>query len=166
MPINQAFLGEFDHEVISTRKTIERVPDDKFDWAPHDKSMKMGRLAQHVCEVPGWIKETMEKDSVDVAGFAPPPPPKNKRELLELFDKNAAAGRAALVAANDDSKWMATWTLKNGEQQIFSMPKVVVMRSFVFNHLVHHRAQLGVYLRLNNIPVPSVYGPSADEATF
>jgi uncharacterized damage-inducible protein DinB len=166
MPINQAFLGEFDHEIISTRTTLERVPLDKFNWAPHEKSMKMGRLAQHVGEMPGWIKDTIEKDSIDVAGFTPPALPQSTSELLAFFDKNVAAGRAALVAATDDSKWMATWSLKNGDQTILSMPKVVVMRSFVFNHIVHHRAQLGVYLRLNNIPVPSVYGPSADEQKF
>jgi uncharacterized damage-inducible protein DinB len=166
MPINQAFLGEFDHEMTSTRKTLERVPDDKFDWAPHPKSMKMGRLAQHVGEMVGWTKDTLEKDGVDVAGFQPPPPPKNTAEVLALFDKNVATARAALVAASDDSKWMANWTLSNGDQKLINMPKVAVMRAFVFNHIVHHRAQLGVYLRLNEIPVPSVYGPSADEKTF
>jgi uncharacterized damage-inducible protein DinB len=166
MPINQAFLGEFDHEMISTRQTIERVPEDKFDWAPHAKSMKLGRLAQHICEMPGWTKETLEKDSIDTANFTPPPPPKDRAELLALFDKNVASARAALLAANDDAKWMAPWTLSNGGTTIFSMPKVAVLRGFVFNHIVHHRAQLGVYLRLNDIPVPSVYGPSADEGKF
>jgi uncharacterized damage-inducible protein DinB len=114
----------------------------------------------------GWTKETLEKDGVDVAGFQPPAPPKTTSEVLALFDKNVAAARAALVAANDDSKWMTNWTLSNGDQKMFSMPKVVVMRAFVFNHIVHHRAQLGVYLRLNNIPVPAIYGPSADEVKF
>jgi uncharacterized damage-inducible protein DinB len=166
MPISQAFLGEFDHEMANTRKTLERVPLEKFDWVPHEKSMKMGALANHLTDMPGWIKSTLENDSIDVAGFVPEPPAKTTAELLARFDKNVAAGRAALVAATDDSKWMANWSLKNGDQVMFSMPKVVVMRGFVFNHNVHHRAQMGVYLRLNNIAVPSIYGPSADEGKF
>ena len=166
MPINQAFLGEFDMEMATTRKTLERVPENKFDWAPHAKSMKMGSLSQHIGEMVAWTKDTLEKDGVDVAGFQPPPPPKTTAEVLAQFDKNVAAARAALVAASDDAKWMQAWTLSNGDTKLLSMPKVVVMRAFVFNHIVHHRAQLGVYLRLNEIPVPSVYGPSADEQTF
>jgi uncharacterized damage-inducible protein DinB len=166
MPINQAFLGEFDHEMANTRKTLERVPDDKFDWAPHPKSMKMGRLAQHLAEMPGWTKDTLEKDGMDMAKFTPPPPPKNRAEVLELFDKNVASARAALVAASDDAKWMQPWTMSNAGATVFSMPKAVIVRGFIFNHNVHHRAQLGVYLRLNDIAVPSVYGPSADEGTF
>jgi uncharacterized damage-inducible protein DinB len=166
MPINQSFLGEFDMEMATTRKYLERVPENKFDWAPHSKSMKMGRLSQHIGEMVGWTKDTIEKDGVDFAGFEQPAPPKTTKEVLDQFDKNVAAARKALVGANDDSKWMTNWTLSNGDQKMFSMPKVVVMRAFVFNHLVHHRAQLGVYLRLNDVPVPATYGPSADENKF
>jgi uncharacterized damage-inducible protein DinB len=166
MPINQAFLGEFDHEMASTRKSLERIPEDKFGWAPHEKSMKMGRLAMHLAEMPGWTKETIEKSRVDVANYAGPKEPKTRAEVLALFDKNVAEARAALVAATDDANWMKTWEMVRGDQVIFSMPKAVVMRSFIFNHNVHHRAQLGVYLRLNNVPVPSIYGPSADEGTM
>lgn len=166
MPINQAFLSEFDHGMANTRKTLERVPFEKSDWAPHAKSMKMGALAQHLTDMPSWIKDTFAKDTMDMAGYTPAPPPKNKAELLERFDKHVAEGRAALVAATDDARWMAPWTMKNGDQVIFSMPRIVVMRSFVFNHNVHHRAQMGVYLRLNDIAVPSIYGPSADEGKF
>lgn len=169
MPINQALLGEFDHEMANTRKTLERVPDDKWDWAPHPKSMKMGALAKHLAEMPGWTVETLTKDSIDIAPDGKPmqtPPAKNRQEALALFDKNVAAARKALAAANDDAQWMKPWALLMTGKTIFSMPKVAVLRSFVLNHEIHHRAQLGVYLRLNNVPVPAIYGPSADENTF
>ncbi len=166
MPINQSFLGEFDHEMASTRKTLERVPEDKFDWAPHPKSMKMGQLAMHLAEMPSWTKETIEKDTIDISGYTGPPPIKSRKELLALFDKNVATARAALIAATDDANWMKTWSMMKGGKAVFTMPKVAVMRSFVFNHNVHHRAQLGVYLRLNNVPVPAIYGPSADEGSM
>ena len=169
MPINQALLGEFDHEMANTRKTLERVPDDKWDWAPHPKSMKMGALAKHLAEMPGWTVETLTKDSIDIAPDGKPmqtPPAKNRQEALALFDKNVAAARKALAAANDDAAWMKPWSLLMTGKTIFSLPKVAVVRGFVLNHEIHHRAQLGVYLRLNNIPVPAIYGPSADENTF
>jgi uncharacterized damage-inducible protein DinB len=166
MPINQAFLGEFDFEMASTRKTLERVPMDKLDWAPHAKSMKMGQLAMHLAEMPGWTGETLKKDTIDIGGYVPPAAPKSQAELLALFDKNVASARAALQGATDDSVWMKTWSMTKDGKTVFSMPKVAVLRSFIFNHNVHHRAQLGVYLRLNNVPVPSIYGPSADEGNF
>ncbi len=170
MPINQALLGEFDHEMANTRKTLERVPEDKFDWKPHAKSGSMIWLAGHVANIPGWAKETVERDELDImpggAPPTPPPAPKSRKELLELFDKNAAAGRAALAAANDDAHWMKPWTLLSSGKTVLTMPRVAVMRGFVMNHLIHHRAQLGVYLRLNDVPVPAIYGPSADEGTF
>jgi uncharacterized damage-inducible protein DinB len=170
MPINQAFLSEFDQEMASTRKALERVPEDKFAWKPHPKSGSMIWLAGHVVNIPGWAKETIQQDALDLApggkAPAPPPPPKTKKELLDLFDKNVAAGRAALAAAGDDAHWMKSWSLLSNGQTILSMPRVAVMRSFVMNHLVHHRAQLIVYLRLNDVPVPGMYGPSADETSF
>jgi len=166
MPMNQAFLGEFDHEMAGVRKTLERIPEDKFDWAPHPKSAKLGRLAQHLAEVPGWAKETLTLDELDFAGYEAPAPPKTRAEVLALFDKNVAAGRAAIAAANDDALFMKPWTLKNGSQVILSLPKVAVLRSFVFSHAIHHRAQMGVYLRMNDVPVPAIYGPSADEGNF
>ena len=169
MPINQALLGEFDHEMANTRKTLERVPEDKFDWAPHPKSMKMGALAKHLAEMPGWMVETLQKDALDIApaeGLTPAPPPRNRQEVLALFDKNVAAARKALAAANDDAHLMKPWTLQATGKTIFSLPRIAVLRGFVMNHGIHHRAQLGVYLRLNNVPVPAIYGPSADENTF
>ena len=169
MPINQALLGEFDYEMKGTRKALERVPENKFDWAPHAKSMKFGRLAQHIAQIPGWIKETIERDSFDVAPGGQPPAPEplhTTQELLTLFEKNVAAARKALAEATDDAHFMKTWTLLANGGPIFSMPRVQVLRGFVMNHMIHHRGQLTVYLRLNNVPVPSLYGPSADEGTF
>jgi len=169
MAINQSLLGEFDHEMATTRKTLERVPSDKFDYTPHTKSMKMGALSKHIAEMPGWIKETLEKDELDIApsgGQPPEPPVRTREEVLALFDKNVAAGRKALVAASDDAHFMKPWSLKASGQNLFTMPRIAVLRSFVMNHVIHHRAQLGVYLRLNDIPLPATYGPSADENKF
>ena len=161
MAISDALLPEFDHEMANTRKTLERVPEGKFDWKPHVKSATMGWLATHLAMLPGWAVMTMRSGSFDVGtpGAAAGPPSHN---ALELFDKNVAEARAAITAAKDE-QFLEPWSLLNNGQTIFTMPKVAVLRSFVMNHLIHHRAQLGVYLRLNDIPVPSIYGPSADE---
>lgn len=166
MPFNQVLLPEFEMEMEKTRRVLERAPLEKSDWAPHAKSMKLGRLAQHVAEIPGWLTATLQQDELVMDGYQQPPMPKTRAELLEMFDKNVAAGRAALAAATDDAAFRKTWSLKAGGKTLFSGPRGGVVRGFVFNHLVHHRAQLGVYLRLNDIPVPSIYGPSADENPF
>jgi len=169
MPLNQSLLGEYDHEMANTRKTLERVPEDKFEWAPHPKSMKLRNLAQHLAEMPGWVVETLQKDKLDIAPegqFVASEPVKSRKDLLALFDKNVAAGRKALVEATDDAQFMKPWALLATGKTLFSMPRIAVLRSFVMNHSIHHRAQLGVYLRLNNVPVPALYGPSADENTF
>ncbi len=169
MAIRDALLPEFDHEMIGTRKTLERVPEGKPDWKPHEKSMPMGRLAGHLAEIPGWAVETIERDSLDVrpAGAAPMQPNvmTSRKELLELFDRCAAKGRAAIAGASDEAL-MKPWTLLVGGQEIFTLPRVAVLRGFMMSHLIHHRAQLGVYLRLNNVAVPAIYGPSADEGGF
>ena len=169
MPMNQAFLPEFDHEMAITRKFLERVPEDKFDWAPHPKSMKMGDLASHLTHMPGWVASTFGQDVLDIAPdgkMMEMPKGRNRKELLAMFDKSVAEGRAALAKATDDSVWMKTWALQATGKTLFSMPRVAVVRTFVLSHSIHHRAQLGVYLRLNNVPVPATYGPSADEQTF
>jgi len=169
MPMNQAFLPEFDHEMAITRKFLERVPENKFDWAPHPKSMKLGDLASHLTHMPGWLQSTFAQDELDVApGGKQMPMPKagNRQELLAMFDKSVASGRAALVAATDDSAWMKPWALKANGQTLLSLPRAAVVRTFVISHVIHHRAQLGVYFRLNDVPVPSTYGPSADENKF
>jgi len=169
MSISEALLPEFDHEMANTRKTLERVPVDKFDFKPHEKSMPMGALSLHLAEMPGWVAETINKDSLDVAPVdAPPaerPQVKSSADLLALFDKNVATARDALTGVSDEHL-LKPWTLLGGGQEILTLPRVGVLRSFIMNHSIHHRAQLGVYLRLNDIPVPSIYGPSADEGGF
>ncbi|HZP34648.1 MAG TPA: DinB family protein [Candidatus Acidoferrales bacterium] len=167
MAINQALLGEFDHEMANTRKSLERVPDAKFDWKPHAKSMTMGKLAAHIAFIPHWGKLTLESANFDVnpAGGqqARPPELKTKAEVLAFFDKNVPEARAAIAAASDQAM-MTPWTLLNGGKTVFTLPRIGVLRAMIMNHMIHHRAQLGVYLRLNDVPVPSIYGPSADEA--
>ena len=166
MPMSQALLPEFDHEMANTRKALERAPEDKFGWKPHEKSMTLGRLATHVAELSGWVPTTLESESFDFAppGAAPfqPKTAGSRAELLEVFDKNVAVARAAIGAASD-AQWMAPWSLLQGGRTIFSMPRIAVLRSMVMNHTIHHRGQLAVYLRLNDVPVPALYGPSADE---
>jgi len=169
MALSAALLPEFDQEMANTRKTLERVPDSKFSWKPHEKSGAMGWLAGHVASIPGWLAFTIKQDSLDLAPggvqMQPPPPPRNNKELLAEFDKNVKEGRAVLAAASD-AELMKPWSLLNNGKVTMTLPKVAVVRGFVMNHLIHHRAQLGVYLRLNNIPVPAIYGPSADEGGF
>jgi uncharacterized damage-inducible protein DinB len=166
MPMSEALLKEFDHESKTTRRVLERVPTDKFDWTPHPRSMPMGKLAWHIVQMAVWIPGTLEKDFIDLSAPGDEDPdPTTVQELLAAFDKNAAAARAALAAAPDEIM-MNPWSLKSGEQVFFTLPKAAVLRSFVFNHIVHHRGQLTVYLRLNEIPVPSIYGPSADDQSF
>jgi uncharacterized damage-inducible protein DinB len=166
MAINQALLGEFDHEMANARKTIERVPDAKFDWKPHAKSFSMGALAGHIAFIPGWAKMTLETPEFDVhpVGGQPaqPPPIKNRADLLAFFDKGVAEARAALSAASDQ-ELMKPWSLLSGGKPVFTMPRIAVLRAMIMNHVVHHRGQLTVYLRMNDLPVPALYGPSADE---
>jgi len=166
MAMNQAMLPEFDNEMANARKTLERVPDGKFDWKPHAKSMSMGALASHIASIPQWGKMTMDTPSLDVnppGGPAMQPPVlKTRAEVLTFFDKNVPEARAAIAAASDQAL-MTPWSLLSGGKTILTMPRVAVLRGFVLNHLIHHRAQLGVYLRLNDIAVPAIYGPSADE---
>jgi uncharacterized damage-inducible protein DinB len=165
MAIVDALLPEFDHEMATTRKLLERVPEDKLDWKPHTKSFSLGALAGHVATIPMWGAETLAKSEVNIGSTPPPAAPPSKSELLASFDKNVAATRAELTGKTD-AELMGMWSLKRGTQTIFAMPKTVVWRSFVLNHLVHHRGQLSVYLRLLDVPLPSIYGPSADEANF
>jgi uncharacterized damage-inducible protein DinB len=169
MPIRDMILPEFDREMATTRKTLERVPEGKSDWKPHDKSMSLGRLAGHLAELPGLGARAIELESLD---FRPPgAPPRqpfvmdSRKALLEVFDKNVANTRAGLAAASDEAL-MKSFTLSSGGKELFKMPKIAVVRSMVVNHVIHHRGQLSVYLRLNNVPVPSIYGPSADENPF
>jgi uncharacterized damage-inducible protein DinB len=169
MSISRALLFEFDHEMANTRKTLERVPDDKFSWKPHEKSMSLGGLATHLANIPSWTAQTFDRDELDIAPPGQPPyrldEAKSTAALLEAFDKNVTSARAALEAATDEN-WQGKWSLLMTGKTIFTLPRTAVMRGFVMNHLIHHRAQLGVYLRLLDVPVPSIYGPSADEGSF
>jgi uncharacterized damage-inducible protein DinB len=166
MALRDALLPEFDHEMATTRKTLERVPEDKSNWKPHDTSMTMGRLAGHIAEMAGFVGQTFQGDSFDFAppGATPMQPTvmTSRKQLLELFDKNVASARAALAKASDDDLYK-TWTLLNGGKTFFAMPRIQVVRSMILNHVIHHRGQLSVYLRMNQVPVPSIYGPSGDE---
>ncbi len=167
--IAQSLLPEFDQEMGNTRKTLERVPEGKFDWKPHQRSGSMGWLAGHLANLPSWPTMIIQQDSLDLApkGAPPTPPaaPKNVKELLDTFDRNVSEARKVIAGATD-AQLMKPWSLLKTGQTIMTLPKVAVLRAFVMNHIIHHRAQLGVYLRLNDVPVPSIYGPSADEGSF
>lgn len=167
MSISEMLLPEYDQETAITRKFLERVPNDAFHWQPHEKSMTLGRLVGHLAEVPGWAKETMTLTELDIAPPSGPAfepwVPKDHHEVLARFEKSVTAGRAAIANSADDA-YFVPWSLKTGGHVAFTLPRMAVLRSMVMSHMVHHRAQLGVYYRLLGIPVPSTYGPSADES--
>jgi uncharacterized damage-inducible protein DinB len=169
MALKDSLLPELDHEFAGTRKTLERVPEDKLSWSPHGKSWALGDLATHLSQLPHWLAMTLATEELDLSppgSPAPKPQPRRtKAELLSAFDEHVAAGRAALLKA-DDSALLAPWSLKKGGTTLFTLPRIAALRSFVFSHNIHHRAQLGVYLRLLDVPVPALYGPSADEGRF
>lgn len=165
MAISASLLPEFDHEMATSRTVIERVPEDKYGWKPHEKSMTAGRLASHVAEMPAWATSSITQDSLDLAGGYKPFDGSSRAEVLALFDKNVVAARAAIAGCSDET-FMKNWTLKMGDKTLMTMPKVAVVRTFVMNHVIHHRGQLSVYLRELNVSVPSIYGPSADEGSM
>jgi len=166
MTLGAALIPEFDQEMANTRKTIARVPEDKFGWKPHEKSGSMGWLASHLADLPGFVMMALERDSMDIApgGKSMPPRPvsTSHQEIMERFDANVTKARAALAGVAD-AKLAEPWSLLQNGKTLLTLPRSAIVRSFAFSHLIHHRAQLGVYLRLNDIPVPSIYGPSADE---
>jgi uncharacterized damage-inducible protein DinB len=166
MSLAELFLPEFDEEMAATRRILERVPDGHNSWQPHAKSMTLGRLATHIAEIPGWTLVSLTKNELDIAPpGAPPYQPQTVEttaERLALFDKNAAAARQAIAVA-DDTEYAKPWTFKRAGQAIWTKPKHEVYRRMTMSHLVHHRAQLGVYLRLQEVAIPGMYGPSADE---
>jgi uncharacterized damage-inducible protein DinB len=165
MPLVDMLLPEFDHEMATTRRVLERVPDDRLGWSPHARSFNLGQLAQHVATIPMWGTMTLTRSELDLAGSSQLPAVGSRADLIKMFDENAAGARKELVDKTD-AELMAPWTLKHGDNTIFSMPKISVWRGFVMSHLIHHRAQLGVYLRMQDVPVPAMYGPSADEQAF
>ena len=166
MTLSQILLSEFDLEMANTRRALERVPSDRLSWSPHPKSMTLGRLAGHLAEFGEWTAKTCEREDLDLA---PPGGPgyrprvyASTAEILEAFDAGVTAGRAALAGASDESL-KGKWSLLSGGNPIFTLPRAAAMRGFVLSHLIHHRGQLTVYLRLLDVPVPALYGPSADE---
>jgi uncharacterized damage-inducible protein DinB len=166
MRINELLLPEFDQEMKNTRRLLERVPPKRAEWKPHEKSMTLGRLAGHVAELPRWGGLILNTESFDLTpmvseGFKPLISD-SREELLKVFDACISETRDALSKATDE-EFQRIWSMRLKEQTLFSMSRVAVFRSMFMNHLIHHRAQLGVYLRLNNIPLPEMYGPSADE---
>ena len=160
MSIAETLLPEFDQEMVTTRRVLERVPTDKGTWKPHPKSFSLGHLAQLVAGMPGWITNTVTETELDLAKY-PGYSYEKTEELVKSFDRNVAAARKA-IASSKDSDFTVPWSLKFGERVVFTLPRGPVVRQHI-NHLVHHRGQLTVYLRLVDVPVPSIYGPSADE---
>jgi uncharacterized damage-inducible protein DinB len=162
----ETILPEFDREMASTRKVLERVPEDKLDWKPHPKSNTIGWNANHIADLPGWATSILTQPSFD---FAPvggkrweSPKLRTRREILDLFDRNVANVRK-LIAQVKDEDMSKMWSLLSGGNPIFTMPRAAVMRGFVLSHIIHHRAILCVYLRINDVPVPGMYGPSGEE---
>jgi uncharacterized damage-inducible protein DinB len=164
MAILDALLPEFDHEMATTRRLLDRVPEEKFSWKPHEKSMTLGQLAGHLANIPFWCSATLDFTVLDLETIpdARPKAPPSRAGLLEEFDRKVAAARARLTETTDPG-FLAPWTLKKGQQEFFTMPRISAIRSFVMNHSIHHRGQLSVYLRLNDVPLPPIYGPTADE---
>jgi uncharacterized damage-inducible protein DinB len=166
MSMSTALLPEFDQEMKNTRKVLERVPDDRLDFRPHQKSKPLGPLASHLADIPRRGVDVLEKESLEVsqapAAGPRPAPAASRQEILDRFDANVAAARAALAGA-DDAHLVQPWSLIGGGRTLFTLPRIAALRAIVLSHMIHHRAQLGVYLRINDIAVPAIYGPSADE---
>lgn len=163
MTIAQKMIPEYTNESALTRKVLEIVPEDKWDYAPHEKSMKLGRLASHIAEMLKWgvdilTTEEMSFDPKTHTAYVA----ENRQALLSFYDEYSAKF-AELLSTTDDAEMLKTWSLKANGHTLFEMPRVAVIRVMVFNHIIHHRAQLGVYLRMHDIPLPAIYGPSADE---
>lgn len=165
MTIAQNFLQEFDSEMKITRSLLERVPEKDAAWQPHPKSSSMGNLAAHIANLPRWVSGAVEHDEVDLslpsAEAFRPPPFDTTSAVVDRFDRNVEAAKKAVNGVTDEHL-AGVWTLRNGDKKIVSMPRTAVLRSFVVSHLVHHRGQLSVYLRLRDVPLPRIYGPTAD----
>jgi uncharacterized damage-inducible protein DinB len=164
--ITDPMLNEFRQEVATTKRVLERAPQQKFSWKPHAKSMTLGQLALHIASVPGSVARILQQDSFDVsqANFVPPQP-KDMQEVLTAFEQSVRDAEQCLQSMTDD-RALANWRLLRGERELMSLPRVGFVRSVMMNHWYHHRGQLSVYLRLLDVPLPVIYGPSADENPF
>ena len=164
MSMTDALLQELDQEARTTRRVLERVPDDRLAWKPHAKSMSLGQLALHVATVPGAVAEIAAKSEIQVPEFIQPSA-SSAKELIPALDRSVARAKE-IVGGLDSAALGATWSLKNGDKAVMAIPRAALLRSTMLNHWYHHRGQLSVYLRLLDVPLPSIYGPSADENPF
>jgi len=163
MAIKDSLLAEFDHEMGTTRRLLERLPNDRFAWRPHDKSMALGELATHLSNLPTWGAVILKERSFDLAEAPPPLAAKTSTaDVLAAFDDTVRATREQMDRL--DIEYTAPWTLRRAGQEVFTLPRMAAFRTFVINHTIHHRGQLSVYLRMNGVPLPSIYGPTADES--
>jgi uncharacterized damage-inducible protein DinB len=163
MNLIDPILAELTHEAATTRRLLERLPQDRFAWTPHEKSMPLGRLATHIAEIPGWVASIVNQDEFDIGASGYVPVTANTgAEVLAMFDRHIAQAMSTFKTQTNE-RLLATWRLKKNGKVVVEMPRLGVIRSLLLNHLIHHRGQLSVYLRLQNVPIPSIYGPSADE---
>ena len=168
MSMMQGLMAEFDHEASTTRKLLELIPDAKLSWKPHDKSFTLAQLSGHLATIPEWGQAILADDHFDLvkgAEAGQPPPPATTAEVLQRFDSSIAQFRSTAEGV-DEKGLMAPWQLRKGDEVLMEMPRVACARSFIMNHIVHHRGQLTVYLRMLDVPLPSVYGPTADNPDF
>ena len=166
MTIAESILPEFEMEMAGTRKVLERIPDNKLDWKAHPKSNPIGWVASHLVEIVGWVEGILTQDTWDINPEGGQPYRTtilgSRQEILDLFDANVVAARKQIGATSDEA-FAKSWSLLSGGQELITMPKLGVIRIWVLNHTIHHRGHLCVYLRLNDIPIPALYGPSGDE---
>jgi len=165
MSLVAALLPEYDHEMATTRRLLQRVPEGDFTWKPDEKSRTLGELSGHLSDLPMWCCTVLDAPSLDLEGLGDQltaKSPKSAAALLDEFDRRVALARAGLVKSSD-AELLAPWTLKSGTEEFFTLPRISAIRTLVMNHLIHHRGQLSVYLRLRGVAVPAIYGPTADE---
>ena len=165
MSLADTLIMELDQEAKATRAILARVPDDKLAWKPHVKSMSLGFLAQHIATTPGGVAQVGSLETIDLADSSPPPEPESAAAIVATFDEGVAQAQA-ILAGMDDANLLKNWSLTRDGRCVMPVPRIGFYRSVLFNHLYHHRGQLSVYLRLLDVPVPSIYGPSADENPF
>ena len=165
MSIAESFLAEIDQEAATTKRVLERVPGDKLSWKPHEKSMSLGQLALHTATVPGMVSTIVTPDVFELPSSFDQASAETSEELVPALKSSVATAKEYLSGLDDEAA-LSTWTLKKGDQEVMAAPRIGIVRSIMLNHWYHHRGQLSVYLRLLNIPVPSIYGPSADENPF